>query len=343
MLARFRPMTHRSKSSHRPPRARLDSFLLGWVRKGVFRGVVLPLLLGSCAVVAESPAQKAAATASKADANTLVAEFVAQHRQSLEKLATLYARRLEAEKPGTPEAAAAVQATLEDLKKNGPEGGPVTPQPGLPPAAAALLAEHAQKASLITSSLGRQYLLRLESLRAQCERAGDTAGAAEAARARENVAALCKTPDLTFVRKAPGHEAEVTVEAWSTGGVELHITPTELRWVTLGDATKPGLAEGKDHPAYVDGRAWVPRWSIPQPRGADRSEPWPLSMELSGLEVKLLALTTKRGAPTQGPLPELKTRLENGNLVVQLPVLKEGARWFKLLLKPTPAKAPETR
>lgn len=300
-------------------------------------------------IVENSPAQKAtpagapAASTTKANANSLLAEFVAQHRQALEKLATLYARRLEAEKQGAPEGAAAIETALEDLKKYGPLGEPVTPKPGLPAAAAALLNEHAQKASLITSSLGRQYLLRLESLRAERERAGDESGAAEAGRARDQVAALCKSPDLTFVRKAPGHETEVTVEVWSTGGVELHITSSELRWVTHADATKPGLAEGKDHPAYVDGRAWVPRWAIPQPRGADQSEPWPLSMELSGLEVKLLAVTAKRGAASEGPLPELKTRREEGKVVVELPGLNEGARWLKLVLKPAPAKAPASR
>src|SRR5437868_14127190 len=67
---------------------------------------------------------------------------------------------------------------------------------------------------------------------------------------------------------------DVIIEALVDGPSALHIRQGAIYWVNGGNA-KPGRADLRNEPTYVNGAAWNPRWkNMKNDRGADKSLPF---------------------------------------------------------------------
>ena len=73
----------------------------------------------------------------------------------------------------------------------------------------------------------------------------------------------------------PPPRYELTIEAFVDGPSSLRFTRSGFYW-SNGRNAKPGRHDALNEPTYVNGKAWMPRWSKGHTdRGEDTTEPFP--------------------------------------------------------------------
>jgi hypothetical protein len=153
-------------------------------------------------------------------------------------------------------------------------------------------------------------------------------------------------PDLTGLRKthveqrltdaakvaatAAGVVYEVVVEALIDGSTTLHLTPDGLYWKSHG-AAKPGLHNRRNEPTYVNGRAWMPRWSQPGGRGTDTSDTLPLSIGADlDLQAEVVACADQPGTTQLESRDPISSKVEGDEFVVNIPDGRAGSMWYRI-------------
>lgn len=212
-----------------------------------------------------------------------------------------------------------------------------TPREGLPPAAAKAWKEHANKVFAGISGLNIQYIPRLEKVKSALLKAGDLAGANEAAakiqELKDEAASLAPQP--IAAREVPEIEESFTVEALIDGNSELHVTKDGIYWMVPGGEAKPGLHENADEPTYVDGRRWKPKWRVSGERGPDTSEEYPIQTTSPKLMVETLNVSKERSGKNENRTP-VATSVRDDHFVIKIGDPEGGSRWYKLRIKSVP-------
>jgi hypothetical protein len=212
-----------------------------------------------------------------------------------------------------------------------------TPRKGLPPAATKVLKVHAGKVFAGISGLNAQFIPRLERVKSDLLKAGDVAGANEAAakiqELKDEATKLAPRPIAS--RDEPETEESFTVEALIDGNTELHVTKGGIYWMVPGGDAKPGRHENADEPTYVNGRRWKPEWRVSGERGPDTSDDYPIQTTSPKLMVETLNVSKERSGKNENRTP-VSTTVKEDHFVIKISDPEGGSRWYKLRIKSVP-------
>lgn len=238
-------------------------------------------------------------------------------------------------KAGNLDGTNAILAAIQQLPVTSKEKA--TPPAGLSPGATKVWNEHASKVFAGISGLNAQFLPRLEKVKSDLLKAGDVAGANEAAakiqELQEEAAQLAPRPISS--RDEPETEETITVEALIDGNTELHVTKEGIYWMVPGGDAKPGLHEDADEPTYVNGRRWKPEWRVPGERGPDSSEEYPIKTASPKLTVETLNVSRERSGKNENRTP-VATMVKDDHFVIKISDPEGGSRWYKLRINSIP-------
>lgn len=126
---------------------------------------------------------------------------------------------------------------------------------------------------------------------------------------------------------------EITVEAYIDGPSTLHLSLAGLYWTNGGNA-KPGRHDAKNHPTYIDGKSWIPKWGKDgDDRGADKSDTYPLQLTTTEYELEVVGISDRKGRSTKDRRTEPSPVRQDGEFRIDIPDPEVGAKWYKLRLR----------
>jgi hypothetical protein len=140
--------------------------------------------------------------------------------------------------------------------------------------------------------------------------------------------------------QAPEASGRIIIEAQVDGPATLHVTRRGIYWVN-GNNAKPGLHKATKESTWVGGKPWNPVWDDGgKPRGAAKSDVYPLPLDPSRLQFQLLAIGNARGATGIQKRSAAVVKLEGDELTILIPDPERDSRWYAFALVPYRSPAP---
>lgn len=142
-----------------------------------------------------------------------------------------------------------------------------------------------------------------------------------------------QTQPISEGELAPAPPNSVVIEALIDGPSELRVKKDGIYWINGGNA-KPGRHEGREHPTYVDDKAWRPIWrEAREDRGVDRcSTKVMANLDPDKLEFKLLNVSRNRGAPGLIKRDKIEVSKIDGEVSITIPDSQGGSMWYRFAL-----------